>query len=180
MPRIKCATFVLNVETFVAKKDKTAITTALCKHKRMYGEEEALRVFGIRFPDDWCLRYRPAWKHAGASLMVYEPINDDEDRVWECIRFQEHCEAIGVDANGRNVSPPRSFLPSADEWSDALLGQQSFFGQLATDVKLKTMHVEHFHRGEEDRATMDLTAVVRTHDCRKYYTLRLELMRILN
>jgi hypothetical protein len=179
MPRIKRATFVLNVETFGGKKDD-AIPTALCKRKRTYGEEEALRVFGIRFPDDWCLRYRPAWKHAGASLMVYEPINDDEDRVWECIRFHEHCETICVDANGRNVSPPRSFLPSADEFSDALLGPHSFFGQLATDVKLKTMHVEHFYRGEEDRATMDLTAVVRASDCRKYYTLRLELMRILN
>jgi len=146
--------------------------------------EEGFTIFGIRFRDDWCVRYRPAWKHAAASLMVYEPLEDEEDRVWECFRLQEHYETVLLNDNGRNASTPRCFTEHVEELHDVVIGSNSFWGHLtAENAKLTGMFIDEFNYDVEDRATMDLSGIIhiRAHpQCRLYYTMRLELVRVLN
>lgn len=174
------ANFVVKAESF--EKDD-----ASGKRKRL--DADGSTVFGIRFRDNWCLRYRPPWKHIGASLMVYQPLGEDNDRIWECVRSQEHFETIPVDENGKAVSPAPSFVTPE---SDFTIGPNSFWGHFTTiesnDVTIKNMKVERFEQDEEDRATMDLTAMVhwpaRPRDakpeCNEYYSIRLEMVRLLN
>ena len=165
------ANFTIKVDSF--EKD-----IATGKRKRSDGAEST--VFGVRFLDNWCLRYRSPWKLSGASLMVYQPLSEDSDRVWECVQYQERVETIPVGKNEEGGSP--GFV--APE-GDCAIGPSSFFGYFTTepkDTKITDMSVKHFNREEDDCASMDLCAVVQDEelDCRKYYSIRMELVRIQN
>jgi hypothetical protein len=177
MPRIKTANFVISVDSL--EEDSSP-------GKRKRSDGNGLQVVGIRFRSNWCLRYRPEWNLSGASLMVYEPLDDEQDRVWECVGFQEHRHTAPIDSNGEYVAPLPIFV---DPRENAVIGAQSFWGHFTTeglDSKVKNMSIVSFEHSEEDRATMDLRAVVHVqatpHDgeCRQYYSMRLELVRILN
>ena len=181
MPRTKTPSFVIDEERF----DENI---APGKRKRSDGEDpRGFKVFGIRFRDDWCIRYRPAWKNAAASLMVYEPLESEEDRVWECVHLKEHRDTVLLNENGRNASTPRCFLEQVEDLHDVAIGAGSLWGALtASDAKLTGMFIDDFEQDEEDRAAMDISAIVLvqargdTPECRLYYTMRLELVRIVN
>lgn len=175
---------------------------ALGKRKRLDGS--SYTIFGIRLHslEGWYLRYRPVWNYngSGASLMVYEGLCKDNQRVWECVRYAEYYETKRLDKQKRESAAAEEredellqyhFVHPPSEGYDIAIGPHSFwanFTDAPINTKVRQFQAVHFELKGEDRASLDLHAIVHMQEreyvlqpeCEQHYSMHLELVHVAN